>query len=192
MPINKTLLACFAILIASLLIYAVFYRAKDDETFVVYCGVNNTKPVTAFKNPTRAFPAFVNEYHASAKTAINLLDTLKSKAPGTISADVDYDTKMANLREKLDQDNIRMENILKASFFAFNANPCDDQIKQHYLALLDTMAAKTLELERFRASITHSTEKGGGSGSGIGIPRFIDTSAILTAVNRLGSEYNLQ
>lgn len=135
---------------ASVLI--VYFLRNTSNTRVEYCGPNHTDPVTIFTNPDQAFPSFASAYQVKLNAGVNLLDTL-SKATGDINAGTEIQTEIVELREKLNQDNIRMENLMRSSFYAYNSRPCNPEVSKRYLDMLDTLTQKITEIEKFKASI---------------------------------------
>ncbi len=172
-----------AIVVLAISALAIIFMLTNNETKTVYCGQDNSKPLTVFKDPTKAFPGFVSDYDVSAKASLATIDELQKSEPNLLNADMNFKRKVQQLREQLNQDNIRMENILKASFYAYNSDPCDDKIKERYQNLLDTLALKMTELERFKASVTISKEKGGTIVKNLEITQ--DSSVIIESIDRL-------
>lgn len=149
------------IVIATIIIF--YFFRNSSNTRIAYCGAGKTDPVTIFINPDQAFPAFANTYSVKLQSGVNLLDTL-TKATNGINAGSEIQSQIVELREKLNQDNIRMENLMRACFYAYNSRPCDPEISRRYLNMLDTLAQKITELEKFKASVS-VPEKGGGDTS---------------------------
>ena len=148
------------VIIAAATVLIVYFMRNTSDTRIAYCGEGKTKPVTVFVNPTEAFPSFATTYQVKLRAGVNLLDTL-SKVTGTgVDASSEVQTQIVELREKLNQDNIRMENLMRACFYAYNGNPCDPEIARRYLNMLDTLTLKITELERLKASVKEPLKGG--------------------------------
>lgn len=187
---NKNGLILVLIIVALATITIFILLKNNSKTRVEYCGPGKTDPVTIFKNPDEAFPAFANGYKVKLQSGVNLLDTL-TKATGNINAGSDIQSEIVELREKLNQDNIRMENLMRASFYAYNSRPCDPEISRRYLNMLDTLAQKITELEKFKASIAVPA-KGGGDTSALVLttPQIkTDTASLKRSLVALKREY---
>lgn len=152
--------AVIVVIVIAATIVIVFMLKNDNETTILYCGPDKSIPVSVFKNPSKAFPAFSADYTVKLNAGVTLLDTIKNvvNANGTTSSEIN--TKATDLREKLNQENIRMENLLKANFYAFNTNPCDSFIRRKYFSILDTLTLKITEIEKLRAELTVQSQKG--------------------------------
>ena len=131
-----------------------FPNPNDSETEIIYCGPNHTKPVVVFKNPTKAFPAFAQEYKANINASLDVIDTLQKSPAIKVNGQLGLETKVIELRERLNQESIRMESIMKSNFLAFNARPCDPIASKQYYDLLTLMAQKNEELEKLRLELT--------------------------------------
>jgi len=143
-----------ALLIVAIATIIIFYVIKDNSnTTMVYCGPNKTDPARIFVNPEKAFPSFATAYTVKLNSGINLLDTLNQSASIGGNADSEIQTEIVELREKLNQDNIRMENLLKVLFYAYNGRPCDADVSKRYFNLLDTLTFKITEIEKLKAAV---------------------------------------
>ena len=147
--------AIIIVLIIAITTLLIFYFARDkSKTEFIYCGPDKSNPVQVYINPEEAFPAFATRYQVELNAGVALLDTLSKTMPASGSAGSEIRTEIVELREKLNQDNIRMENLLRASFYAYNSRPCDAEVSRRYLNMLDTLAYKITELEKLKAAVT--------------------------------------
>ncbi|MGC4038712.1 MAG: hypothetical protein QM764_22300 [Chitinophagaceae bacterium] len=154
------MIAIFAIIIIAAMVIVVVLK-KDKETRTLYCGPGENNPVTVFINPTKAFPAFAEDYSVKLNSGVTLLDTLRNQGNATATISTEINTHIVELRDKLNQDNIRTENLLKANFYAFNNTPCDTFIRKKYYSFLDSLSYKINEIEKLRAMVTVQSQKGG-------------------------------
>lgn len=154
---NVWILVLGIIAVASIII--VYLLRNPDKTRTVYCGPDKTDPAIVFINPDEAFPSFATGYTVKLQAGVDLMDTL-SKAASDINAGSEIQTQIIELRERLNQDNIRMENLLKASFYAYNSRPCSPEIAKRYQDMLDTLGKKITEIENLKSSVV-TTEKPG-------------------------------
>ena len=139
-------------IIAVATIIIIYMLRSPDKTKTVYCGPNNTDPAIVFINPDEAFPSIATGYTVKLQAGVDLLDTL-NKAAGNANAGSEVQTQIVELREKLNQDNIRMENLLKASFYAYNSRPCNPEIAKRYQDMLDTLGKQVAEIENLKSSV---------------------------------------
>lgn len=147
--------AIIIVLIIAITTLLIFYFVREkSNTELIYCGPDKTNPVRVFINPEQAFPAFATGYQVKLNAGVALLDTLSKAVPPNGSAGSEIRTEIVELREKLNQDNIRMENLMRASFYAYNGRPCDAEVSRRYLNMLDTLAYKITELEKLKAAVT--------------------------------------
>ena len=116
-----------------MLAFAFLMSACSEK--IIYCGENKTNPVVIRKKPEKAYKEFAKEYSTTVSTNIKYLDVLSL---GDIS--VDSKNKIISFREQLNQDNIKMQELLKASFFAFSQNPCEISLKEKHYTLLEKLS----------------------------------------------------
>jgi len=183
-------IAMVALVIAAVIIYKIFPNENEVETETLYCGENNTKPVKVFKSPTKAFPSFAREYNAKINGSVEVIDSIEKSLGIKSTGAIDLNNKLIELREKLNQESARMEMIMKSNFFAYNSNPCDSSVTRSYFALLNSIAEKNNDLEKFRAELTIPINKGGTNGSGFKI--VTDTAIISRELSRLFEEYKFE
>lgn len=149
--LNKTIWLIVLIVVVAATVLIVYFVRNTSNTRITYCGPNKTNPVSIFVNPDQAFPSFASNYQVKLQAGVNLLDTLSIATGGNVSSEVQ--TEIVELREKLNQDNIRMENLMRACFYAYNSRPCDPEVSRRYLNMLDTLALKITELEKLKVSV---------------------------------------
>jgi hypothetical protein len=177
------------LVVAILLFFLVksFLPQNDEvETETLYCGPNNSKPVKVYKNPSKAFPVFAQDYTVKLNAGMSVIDSIKKNPKVNSNISLDLGTKVTELREKLNQESSRMEMIMKSNFLAFNANPCDSSISRKYYDLLNAVVEKNHELDLLMAQLTLPTGKGGNTRTEFTL--VTDTSRIKDALS--GFEYN--
>lgn len=149
---QKTIIILVTVLIAACTIAFIVHRTGEstaDETVAHYCGANKTNPVFIFRNPTKAFPVITQDYALNVKAGMEALNKLTDSSE---TGDIDLSVKkeVIEMREKLNQDNIQFENVLKSAFFAFNSHPCDSLVCSMYFSLVKEMAQKVIELQQLK------------------------------------------
>jgi signal recognition particle GTPase len=104
-----------------------------------HCDINGGRPYLVYKRPEKFYPVIANDWSATIKGTIGLLnqiDTVKNK---DTNVEIDMKKKVVELREKLGQENIKIENVVKSAFIAYNISPCDESARQKYFALLEAI-----------------------------------------------------
>jgi|GEM_PF-3699916 len=147
---NLWILVLGIIAVASVVI--VFLLRSPDKTRTLYCGPDKTDPAIVFKNPDDAFPSFASGYNVKLEAGVNLMDTLK-EAASDINAGSEIQTEIVELREKLNQDNIRMQELMKSCFLAYHTRPCNPEASKRYFDMLDTLISRITNLEELKASV---------------------------------------
>lgn len=191
---KKLYLSLGALAVIAIIVFVIFKFAipnpNKDETKTIYCGPDKTNPVNVFINPSNAFPTFAKDYNLKLNAGIEVLDSLKTIPQLKGSAGTDYNTKIVELREKLNQESIRMEMIMKSNFLAYNMKPCDSAVNRDYFALLKMMAEKNSELEKFKAGLTVPISKGNVDSAQIKI--VTDTALISNALGKFSENYKFE
>jgi len=147
---NLWILVLAIIAVASVVI--VYLLRSPDKTRTVYCGPDNTDPAIVYKDPQDAFPSFATGYNVKLEAGVNLMDTL-NKAASDINAGSEIQTEIVELREKLNQDNIRMQELMKSCFLAYHTRPCNPDASKRYYDMLDTLISRITKLEELKASV---------------------------------------
>lgn len=133
-----------------LVVFSLLISACSEK--VIYCGENKTNPVVIRKKPEKAYKEFAKEYSTTVGTNIKYLDVLSL---GDVS--IDSKNQIISFREKLNQDNIKMQELLKASFFAFSQNPCEISLKEKHYALLEKLSAEKMIQSSIRTDLEKLT-----------------------------------
>jgi hypothetical protein len=171
-------------------IIKIFLPNNDVETETLFCGPNNSKPVKVYKNPSKAFPVFALDYTTKLSSGINIIDSVQGSPEIKANISLDLNSKIVELREKLNQESARMEIIAKSNFLAFNANPCDSVIARKYYELLATIVEKNNNLEMLIVQLTLPKSKGGASTPNFAL--ITDTSKIRSAFERFSENYKFE
>lgn len=176
------------IAIIAFVVIRILPNPNEDETETLYCGENNSKPVKVFKNPTKAFPNFAEEFNNKITFLESITDSLTNT--GKFKLSLDLNSKVIELKEKLNQESIRMEMIMKSNFLAFNNSPCDTVVSKKYYELLNIMAQKNNELENLRMKLTIPSTKGGNEVDNLMVVK--DTSLINTSISTFKDNYKFE
>jgi hypothetical protein len=198
---SKTIIISATIIIVAIIIYFLVRPINDhprmDEQEPVTC-VNKT--VYRYKYPSEFFPLFAQEYNTQVSLTSDLLKRF-SDSIGTDQIGVDAKNEIVDLQEKLNQDNITFSTALRTYFINSNSDPCNDSLRQKFLAFTDEMARRVLDLKNTTSLVTEiekpadSTKTApapsSGSASDTGtlkLPKYAivkDTARIKTSINRL-------
>jgi hypothetical protein len=115
-------------------------------TKTVYCPPDRT-PVIVLKKPENAYPVYAKEFDSSIKMTLEILNKVKP------TTEVSLKNKIVELRNKLDQESIRMEVLVKTYYLVFNSRPCDQVVRDKFYDFLDEIARKNYELEKLRLEL---------------------------------------
>ena len=115
--------------------------------------------VLVLKNFDNAYPAFANNYDLSLKATINTADSL------SLTGNIGLKRTVENLREKLNQETIRFQDLLKSAYIGYVGEICrpNSELRERYWDLLGEMNQKTSELDALRlrlASLKSSSNTG--------------------------------
>lgn len=121
----------------------------------VYCH-DSRDPIFIYKNPEEAFPSTVKNFKLELQAANSELSQLLSPE---FNLSTTVEKKVINLREKLNQYNILIENQIKAAFIGYNLKPCDKELSNRYFEYLDKLSKETIALEKLKLSIDETVNK---------------------------------
>jgi hypothetical protein len=168
-----------------------------DEQEPVTCG---SKTVYRYKYPSEFFPLFAQEYNTQVSLTTDLLKRF-SDSIGTDQIGVDAKNEIVDLQEKLNQDNITFSTALRTYFINSNSDPCNDTLRQKFLAFTDEMARRVLDLKNTTSLVTEiekpadstkmapTPSTGSASDTGnLKLPKYVivkDTARIKTSIFRL-------
>ena len=152
------IIAIVAILVIGGVIYYVvgktFNGAKrQDEQEAVAC---TNKTVFRYKYPSEMFPSMIRDYKSNVNVTTGVLDNLIGDTSGGSSVGIDVRNEARSLRDTLNQENIFLENTLRAYFLASNNDPCNDSLRYMYTGFIREMTDRVLELRKFVDDITTS------------------------------------
>ena len=186
---KKNVIIIVLIIIAVATVIIIYLLRNPDKTKTVYCGQNKTDPAIVFINPDEAFPSIASGYTVKLQAGVNLLDTL-NKAASDVNAGSEIQTQIIELREKLNQDNIRMENLLKASFYAYNSRPCNPEIAKRYQDMLDTLGKQVTEIENLKSSVVTTEPSNPQPKDSVAVPTAPEISKDTAKIRKAVSIYN--
>jgi hypothetical protein len=157
---NKLILGLAAIIVLGVLVYIIINKViprEVEDPVAVNCG--NNKIVYRYRDPSKAFPTITREYDVSFTAASDLLGRMSDSARN-LSLGIEAKNNIKELQEKLNQDNITFSTALRSYFISCNNNPCNDSLQAKYMAFVDEMSKRMLELRRFVATTSVSESKG--------------------------------
>ena len=151
-----------------------------SQTKKVKCA--NGDIVFVYKRPEKQYQQYVKTTNINLKASIDLLDKIKL-------TNIDAGTKRAvtELRDKLDNYSSRTQDIIKASFLAYNSTPCDTFIRHSHYSLLENINKENTALEKLKIESKQTLAAGnlGGIDSG-------KVKAIISAYNKNNGEVALK
>ncbi len=162
---TKTIVTAITVVVVAVIIYLIVRNnsspVRTDEQEAVTCG---SKTVYRYKYPSEAFPVFTRDYNTEVSMTSDVLKRF-SDSLGNAEIGVDAKNKVVELQEKLNQDNITFSTALRSYFINSNSDPCNDTLRQKFLAFTDEMTRRMLELKNTTAQVTNITPKGTETGA---------------------------
>ncbi len=153
----RTIIISVTVIVVAFVIYKIIDGNREkrmDEQEAVTCG---NKQVYRYKFPSEVFPTFTRDYNSAISLTSDVLQKL-SDSLGNTQFDVNAKSKVIELQEKLNQDNITFSTALRSYFMNSNADPCNDTLRQKYLAFTDEMTRRMLELKSVNATVATITK----------------------------------
>jgi hypothetical protein len=156
----KTIIISIAAIAIAIIIYMIVDRTlspdRIDEQEPVTCGI---KKIFRYKYPSEAFPIFARDYNSEVSLTLDVLKRL-SDSLGNAQIGVEAKSKVVELQEKLNNDNITFSTALRFYFINVNSDPCNDTLRQKFLAFTEEMSRRMLELRSATTQVTTIAEKG--------------------------------
>ena len=100
----------------------------------------------------KAYNDAVKDFNLNLKATVNVVDKV---TVGLDKLEIKNEAKL--LKEKLDQESIRMQETLKASYFAIIRDPCANS-ERHY-KLLESLTKKNYELQELKKKLESQLEE---------------------------------
>jgi len=149
----KTIIISVTVIVVAIIIYLLVRPINNhprvDEQDAVTCG---NRTVYRYKYPSEFFPVFAQEYNTQVSLTSDLLKRFSdSLGPGEIG--VEAQNKIIELQDRLNQDNITFSTALRTYFINSNSDPCNDTLRQKFLAFTDEMARRVLDLKSTTAMV---------------------------------------
>jgi len=157
--ITKTIIISATVVIVAIIIYLIVWQNKPhrlDEQEKITCG---PKTVFRYKYPSEAYPIFARDYNTEVSLTTDVLKRITDSV-GKTEIGVEAKNKVIELQDKLDQDNITFSTALRTYFLNVNSDPCNDSLRQQFLAFTNEMSRRMLELRSATAQVTTITQKG--------------------------------
>jgi len=186
---NKLILGLAGLVLVGGIAYLIITKwgpKEEEDPVAVNCG--NNKIAYRYKDPSKAFPVVTREYNFSFEAASDLLKRMNDST-GSLSIGLEAKNTIRELQEKLNQDNITFFTALRSYFISCNNNPCNDSLQAKYMAFVEDMSKRMLELKKFVATTSVSETKGSVDSTyqpgKIKLSRNLDSSTLNKAVRHL-------
>jgi hypothetical protein len=149
--------AYWIVILVLLVAFAIFWfvihpgsSALSSGTVALTCG---NKTVYRYTNPDEAFPEFTRDYDANFKVTSGVLGKLVGDTDNSALA-LQVKNIAQALIDTLDQQNIFYQTTLKAYFIESNNDPCNDALRDKYLAFVSEMAKNMMNMKGFINEVT--------------------------------------
>lgn len=123
-----------------------------------FCDNTKTEKYFVYKNPQKFYPQFANDWEMALKSTVDILNRIDTAKGIKAGGDLSMKRKVVQLREKLNQENIYMENLMKSAFIAYNTSPCDPTTKHRYFSILETMTKNSNIMKELKNSLTDESK----------------------------------
>lgn len=134
------------------LLFATIITLQNCRTIKIHCKDGET--VIVQKNPEKEYKQTAKSIDASLKATIDVIESVK-----VADLDAGLKTKVIELRDKLDQFSGRTQDILKTSYYTLQTSPCDKDIRNKHLDLLNTIATENFALEKLKLELTRNSDQ---------------------------------
>jgi hypothetical protein len=104
------------------------------------------------KCATKIYRDDVKDFNANLKATVNIVDRV---TVGVDNIEIKNESKL--LKEKLNQESIRLQETLKASYLAITRDPCSNS-ERHY-KLVESVNAKNYELQQLALELSNETRQ---------------------------------
>lgn len=94
----------------------------------------------------------VKDFNANLKATVNVVDQV---TVGVDNLEIKNESKL--LKDKLNQESIRLQETLKASYLAITRDPCSNS-ERHY-KLVESVNAKNYELQQLKTTLENETKQ---------------------------------
>jgi len=198
----KTIIISATVIVVALIIYFLVRsnnHSRVDEQEAVSCA---GRTIYRYKYPSEFFPSFAQEYNTQVSLTSDLLKRF-SDSLGAAQIGVEAKNKIVELQQQLNQDNITFSTALRTYFINSNSDPCNDTLRQKFLAFTDEMARRVLDLKNTTSQVaniekpvpstsmkdtTTSTTGSPADTSTLKLPKYAitrDTARIKTSLSKL-------
>ena len=151
----KTIIISVTVIVVAIIIYLLVRPINDhprvDEQVAVTCG---NRTIYRYKYPSEFFPVFAQEYNTQVSLTADLLKRF-SDSLGPEEIGIDARNQIIELQDRLNQDNITFSTALRTYFINSNSDPCNDTLRQKFLAFTDEMARRVLDLKSTTAMVAN-------------------------------------
>ncbi len=194
----RTLIIALAAIAVAVVVYLIVSKvaAPDapDEQEEVSCS---NRTVFRYKYPSKAYPVFANDYNAEVKLTSDVLSRIADSL-GNLDLGVNVKNQVVELQEKLNQDNITFSTGLRNYFFSVNSDPCNDTLRMRYVAFVEEMSRRMVELRTVTAAVTTvpeqvaDTEPAAPADTTAKLPKYQlkkDTAALTASLRKLDNVF---
>lgn len=114
------------------------------------------EPVILQKSADKLYRSYAKETETGVKGTISVLEDVAKLS----DLDLSVKSKVVALRDKLDQYSSRFQEILKTQITMWYAAPCDKNVREKCLNLLDQMSKDNTAMESLRQSVQNQIQAG--------------------------------
>jgi len=122
-----------------------------------YCGPNKTNPVKVYNKQNKHYKDVARTFDASVKGTINTSNSLGNKVDIS-NIDASLGTKLTNLKEALNQNTTRFNDLLFRAAEAYNSRPCDTVVRDRYFGVLDSVTSYLASLAEIEAKVKQAID----------------------------------
>lgn len=127
----------------------ILFITACNHTKVIYCP-ENKKPVIIIKDYNKflsIYPDVGNNQKVNADLSTNT-PTTKGEAKG------EYNNTVSNFRELLNQENIRIENLLKTALLGLQTTPCDEDARKNFWSIINKVTISDEVINSIKQEVT--------------------------------------
>lgn len=133
--------------LVSLLIFTALFMQllSCSPTVKVVCSDGET--YRQYKDPAKNFPDYAKTFDDAVKVTLNVMDSIN------VTADITLKNKITEFREKLNQNNIIIQDLIKANFLMYNNAICDKDTRDHYYEFQKFITARVFQIAAANAEL---------------------------------------
>jgi hypothetical protein len=151
---------------------------------VLYCPPDR-EPVTVLKDVNKAYPVYAVSYDANLQAAFNELTQLQISASGALK------TQITSLRQQLDQESSRIQDLLKTAVLGMQATPCDPTARANFWAALKETNDNAVKIAQFTKDLQQNgLPSSSPPPAGPATPAAPNEGRVKSVIDRFRSQYS--